>query len=260
MARDHDSLVAQIERDALDDSVPVATALRKCVALGGKSGSEPLRDWATRELQGYDGNDELPTYRIIAAPLRIDGLAGNYQVTGEQLAASAIPDFARDVISEKVHLREGVGAIEAMTKMAEIKLQPPGASDLARLMNAERQDPSRQIVALYWAISHATIEGVLDQIRTALTQLVAELRASMPGGEDVPSAEVANNAVSVIVSGRRARANVTVAQASASSGDVAAAGIAPESRFWTRWRKIGAFVVGAATIAGAVAAVVALTQ
>lgn len=48
-----DPLLDQIERDVLDENVSVATALRKCVALGGRSGSAALRDWATRELEGY---------------------------------------------------------------------------------------------------------------------------------------------------------------------------------------------------------------
>jgi hypothetical protein len=38
--RRDDSLIEEIERDALDESVPLAAALRKCVVLGGKSGSE----------------------------------------------------------------------------------------------------------------------------------------------------------------------------------------------------------------------------
>lgn len=74
--RDHD-LVSKIENDALDESVPLTRVLRKCVVLGGKSGSERLRDWATRELDGYYDEDELPGYRIIHAPLVMDGISGN---------------------------------------------------------------------------------------------------------------------------------------------------------------------------------------
>ena len=51
-------LIAEIEGDALDDHVPVATALRKCVVLGGRSGSEELRDWATGASPSLP-----PTYR-----------------------------------------------------------------------------------------------------------------------------------------------------------------------------------------------------
>jgi len=103
---------------------------------------------------------------VIRAPLKIDGIAGNYQVTGEQIAPSRIPDFAQHLVSERLELRYGVGSLEALLQQADIKLQPPGASDLVRLMNAQ---DGTMIVALYWGVSHAAIHGALDQVRTALT-------------------------------------------------------------------------------------------
>lgn len=214
MARPDKSLISQIESDALDEGVSVATALRKCIVLGGKSGSEQLRDWATRELQGYHGRDDLPAYRIIAAPLMVDGIAGNYQVKGQQFPPSGLPEFAREHLSEKVELRDGVGSIEALSQQVDIKLQPAMASDIARVMNAESDNPYQQIISLYWSVSPTAIRGVLDQIRTALTQLVAELRANMPDDDDVPTAETANQAVSVVVTGERSSVHVTTAQAS----------------------------------------------
>jgi hypothetical protein len=243
MARHDGSLVAQIERDALDDSVSVATALRKCVALGGESRSEPLRDWATRELQGYSNDEDVPDYRKIGAPLLVDAIVGNMQVTHQQFPPSGLPDVVRENVSEQLDLRQGAGAIEAFARQRdEIKLQPPKAGDLVRLMNMERDDPTQSIISLYWGVSPVAIDGVLDGIRTALVQLVAELRASMPGDAEVPSAEAANQAVSVVATGKRARVIVTAAQA---SGAGAAATISRDSEhgFWTRWRKVGAFVV-----------------
>lgn len=43
VARREDNLITQIEKEALDVGASVAGALRKCVVLGGKSGSEPLQ-------------------------------------------------------------------------------------------------------------------------------------------------------------------------------------------------------------------------
>lgn len=259
MAKRETSLIDQIERDALDDNVPVATTLRKCVVLGGKSGSEELRDWATRELKGYHGEDDLPSYRIVPAPLRVDGISGNYKVERQAFPPSGLPDFAREHIKDEVELRDGAGSIEALLDLAEIKLSPPMASDLVSLMNGSNDIPYRHIDSLYWQVSHAAIRGVLDQIRTALTQLVAELRATMSGDDDVPSADEANQAVDVVVTGKRANVNVTTAHATGANTS-ASAGSGPaqpqESGFWTRWRRIGAFVVGLASIVGVVIAAI----
>lgn len=260
LARHEDTLIAQIERDALTDSVPLSSALRKCLVLGGKAGSAALRDWATRELHGYHGADDLPDYRVIHAPLLIDGIAGNYQVTRQPWARSALPDFAQERISERLDLREGVGALEALVRQEDIKIAPPMASDLVRYMNAENENPYQHIVSLYWAVAPSAIEGVIDRIRTALTQLVAEMRANMANSTDaIPSTEAANQAVQVVVTGKRSQVNVTAAQAAGAETSANAHTDAQEPSepgFWTHGRRVGAFIVGAATVIAAALAFV----
>jgi hypothetical protein len=72
----------------------------------------------------------------------------------------------------------------------------------------------QQVTAVYWSVSHVTLEGVLDQVRTRLVELVAEMRAGMPDEADVPSSAVADNAVSVVIHGDKSRVSVTSASAS----------------------------------------------
>ncbi len=214
--------MSQIESNALNEQSSLASALRKCIVLGGKSGSERMRDWATRELQGYSKSDPLPAYRIIGAPLMVDGVRGNVQIQRQQIPPSSLPEFVRQHISERLELRDGVGSLEALVAQEEIRLSPPGASDLAHYLNAQSGNPYQHIISIYWSVASAAIRGVLDHIRTALTQLVAELRANMPETDDLPSAENANQAVTVVVSGERPSVNVTAAQASGRGATAAA--------------------------------------
>jgi AbiTii len=263
MARRQATLLAQIEKEALDDSAPLATALRKCVVLGGKSGSEQLRDWATRELQGYHGKDDLPDYRVVGAPLQVDGVSGNYQITGQQIPPSELPNFAQEHISEEVKLLQGVGGLEALARQSDIKLMPPMGGDLVRIMNSESDNPFQHIHRIYWSVAPSALHGVLDHIRTALTQLIAELQANMDSDEEIPSTEAANQAVNVVVTGERSQVKVTTAQSSGADNTAVAVprealSSPSESAFWTRSRRIGAFAVGAATIVAAVVAVMQL--
>jgi len=259
VARRAENLPAQIEAEALDESSPVAGALRKCVALGGKAGSSELRDWATSELRGYENEEALPPYRVVAAPLRIDGATPGGLITGQPIAPSVLPDFVQENVKEEFKFMTGVGELEAVAGSAEaagdpVKLQLPMGGDVARLMNVERQDPSQTILAVYWAISPATVRGILDQVRTILVQLVAELQASTPVGQDVPTSEATNQAVNVAVHGRRSKVIVNAPQAAEGSTATVTSGapVPVESGWWTRARRVGAFLVGAATIAAAV--------
>jgi hypothetical protein len=247
-----ETLISQIESDALDDAVPVSSTLRKCVALGGRTGSEQLRDWATRELQGYPGVDALPNYRKLPAPLRVDGISGNYKITREDVAPMSLPDFAREHISNEVPLTDGVGTLEAFAEQTEIKLMPQGASDLVMYMNRTSGDPTRHINALYWDVAPSAMTGVIDQIRTALVQLAAELRAGMGTEHDMPSAEEADQAVQVIVTGKRSKVNVHNAQAHGPHSTATTTAGTPTVGGLSKTQKIVGIAAGLATIAGAV--------
>ena len=60
MAHKRAGLLAQIEVGVLDDSVPLSSLLQKCIVLGGKAGSEKMRDWARQELNGYQDLQSIP--------------------------------------------------------------------------------------------------------------------------------------------------------------------------------------------------------
>ncbi len=263
MARRDHSLLAEIEKEALDEGHSAAGALRKCVALGGKAGSAELRDWATKELRGYNGDDELPEYRIVAAPIHIDGATLDAKITGQPIAPSSLPDFVQEKVKEEFKFYNGIGELEELVRSSEksgepVKLQLPMGADIARIMNQESVASGQTILTIYWSISAVTVRGVIDQVRTGLVQLVAELRAGLPADQSVPSPEAAAQAVQVAVTGKRSNVTVTTAQASnGGQANVTANEPEPsESGFWTRSRRIGAFFVGAATVVAAVIAVI----
>ena len=97
------------------------------------------------------------------------------------------------------------------------------------------------------------IHGVVDQVRTTLAELVAEMRAGTPSSSDLPTAGVANQAVNVAVQGKRAR--VTVQSAHLSEGSSANLEVDDDrdnSPFWTKSRRVVAFVAGLVSITFAV--------
>ncbi|MER6524348.1 MULTISPECIES: hypothetical protein [unclassified Streptomyces] len=182
------SRLDRLEGDVLDESRPLAPILRQVITLGGHAHSEPLRAWALRELQGYEGTDvPIPDYRRISAPLVMDGLAGMYQFREQPVSMFDLPDFARDSLGGELRLGQGVGQIESLiagNPGQTVQLGPAMAADLAVFMS---QNSPRQVLRLYWAVHPSALEGILDQVRTRLVQLVGELRAAMPQGQKDPT-------------------------------------------------------------------------
>ena len=122
------------------------------------------------------------------------------------------------------------------------------------LRGKAKRRPREQIISLYWQVSEPALRSVLDQVRTSLAEIVGELRAATPADQELPTPEAANQAVNIAVGGKRPRVTVTTAQSSG-AGSTSTAGNSGEPKetgFWTRGRRIGALVVGVATIVAAV--------
>jgi AbiTii len=241
------SLLAEIERGALDHRAPLTAVLQKCIALGGQARNAELRDWASQELHGYRNDNEIPQYRIIHAPLLIDAVTSNGQIRGQQISAWDLPDVAHGVISEELKLAHGVGDLQALVRNAErkgetaVKLGPPDSADLVKLMNHEAQTPGQAIMRLYWDVSIARITGTLEQIRTTLIRLVSEMRATMSYDASIPSSEQAAQAINVVLrGGKRNQVTVTAAHADGAAtatieppGELKESGWAKTQTIWT---------------------------
>lgn len=255
------TLFDQIEHDALNDDAPLASTLRKVIALGGNVGSARLREWANRELQGYAGvtEDDIPEYRKAPAVIMIDGSNMLARIQGQQISQFDLPEEVRDHVKERVTFGHGVGELEAMLKHTRgdggtARLQIPGGAELVKMMNyrgAQAGLDFQTIERVYWSVSEPTLQGVLDSIRTTLVSLVAEMRAGMPDTADTPSAAVADEAVNVAVHGDQNRIEITSAQASGNGSHQVHAGRREESRSrGTFWVVLGSLTGLAALLVG----------
>ncbi len=137
---------------ALDSRTPIADVLRKVIALGGRYHSPELRDWASRELNGYGPDDELPDYRKLSAPLQIDALlpsGGRWK--GRPVSVYELPEFCRDTLSQGIQLVNGIAEIERMAaKDNALQLQASIMPDLVAYMNSSGKYEA-QIIRLFWS-------------------------------------------------------------------------------------------------------------
>lgn len=264
MSAQRPSLLAEVERDLLDGK-PLADLLRKCVILGGRSGSHELRAWASKELRGYSDDDGLPEYRKVWASIQLDAVSSTYQIKGQTLGEDSLPDFVRDAgIGNQVKLFQGVGELEASITSGQdvVRISLPKADLIARYIDGQSGNPWQRIDRIYWSLAPSSIVGVLDRVRTVLAEMVAEMSAAVPDDATEPSVVQADNAVQVAVHGSKAR--VTVTSANASGGSTTSVGQATtddasDPAWWTFGSRVWAVVAGLVIVAGAIAAIIAIT-
>jgi hypothetical protein len=211
MAHKRGGLLAQIEADVVDDTVPLSSLLQKCIVLGGQAGSEKMRDWARWELNGYIGAESVPEYRHVPAAVMavITNKAGYNRMT-QRIDDSVFPRQIRDMIREKTDLEDailaqGIGELEALASQntEEHQFIPSWSSFIADTMNRINTSPTSHVADVYWSVSNASIRGILVRVRTALTELVGELIALTPQDQDVPDKQAADQAVQFIITGDR---------------------------------------------------------
>jgi hypothetical protein len=211
MSNKRGGLLAQIEADVVDDRVPLSSLLQKCIVLGGQAGSEKMREWARKELNGYSGTDKTPDYRHVPAVLmaRITNRAG-YNGGTVRIDRSVFPQQVLDTIEEQVDLDnailgEGIGTLEAMANQGtdEHSLIPYWASFIADTLNRFNMGPTSRVADVYWSVPNVSIRGLLVRVRTALAELVAELNTLMPQDQEVPDKQIADQAVQFVITGDR---------------------------------------------------------
>lgn len=264
----------QLERAVLDDTVSLASALRRCLMLAGYAHHEELRAWALKELEGYLAADELPSYRKVTAPLEAEfvvNLPGySNQVNTQRISFRRLPQSARERgIGESAPIRHGVRELEALIVISDrtVRLSPPGSVEYALEMTRQQQQSGQEfteVMSLYWAVAKPSIEGVLDNIRTRLTQFVAEVRATMPAGQQNPDSNQIDSAAQQalnITGGDGSTFNISAPHAKADRGGTASANVnepapATPQPWWHRTSVIWTAVAAVATIAGVIATMI----
>jgi hypothetical protein len=264
----------QLERAVLDDTTSLATALRQCLMLAGYSHHGELRAWALKELEGYAAADELPSYRKVPAALEV---AVNLNLPGQiiqgntrRISPHQLPQHARDRgIGESAPIRQGVRELEALVTRDDrvVRLSPPGSAEYVLQMTQEQHrqgNAAADITSLHWDVSVASIEGVLDHIRTRLTQFVAEVRAAMPPDQQNPNPDQIDSAAQQalnITGGDGSTFNIVAPNAKADRGGTASANVnepapATPQPWWHRTSVIWGAVAAVAAVAGVIATVV----
>lgn len=190
-----DSLLASLRQHMLDENEPLAGLLRKCLLLGAETGSESLRQWARKELNGYGNDDELPGYRKLPTPpLSADTMSGNTWATNMTYSVLQLPPKAREPIGDEFPIHQPVEELERLATQKSLSFTNSGLTYAQHLWNQEL-GPFQQVVNLRFTVSGAMFAGMLGQIRTQLVDMIADLTASTPLAE-LPRKEAVDAAVS----------------------------------------------------------------
>ncbi len=105
------SLVEELQRDVLNQSVTVVELLRKCLVVATKLGIDDFASWARLELDGYK-DVEVPGYRVVRGQPTVFNPYRGYQPL-------FFPDTKLTEHFSSMHYKQPIGQIEHQLTMAE---------------------------------------------------------------------------------------------------------------------------------------------
>jgi predicted transcriptional regulator len=173
-------LLNEIKMDALDQSIDIATLLRKCMVLSYTLKNKNFQEWVNNELNGYHERDDLPDYRIIEAHSY-----GHFTVGGagmwQNLPISYynVPD---ELFKEAalVYFTCSVSSLEEM-----IKNSKDGSLSFSwnpEIVSILRDKLYRNYfcISAYKHVSTSTIAGIISIVRTKVLEFVLEIQKEAP--------------------------------------------------------------------------------
>lgn len=218
-------LLPEIEAAATDPTMSEADLLRKCKVLAYRLGNGPFKEWVDHELSGYPLGVALPEYRKDRRGRVVAEVAGSFgrSMSNVPVPISLLPDGRKWNVMD---FRQGVAelrAVVANTKQAGknsvINGFPPEV--FASLEVVE----GFSTMAMQLNISLATVEGILDQIRTRALTFALELESADPSALETGQSSLGERQVTAIFNNVILGGNVNLAQGNAGSVNQAVLGV-----------------------------------
>jgi AbiTii len=169
-----DSLVLQLEKDCMDATTTLLSVLRKALVVANKLNVAKFQNWIELELRGYDPDAQVPRYRVVKGELKaFNPLAGWIPIV------FADPEMTKHLSQCKIH--QAVGELEALLQSSGthssigLRLRP----DVERLV----MQSGGQNLQVVIHVTTASMQGVLDQVRTAVLEWCLKLEQAGIQGE-----------------------------------------------------------------------------
>ena len=180
------SLLREIQAAAVDDKISLAVVLRKCTVLAARLDHKEFEDWVQNELNGYETDDELPSYRKIYSPAK-GNFSGPYD-SGLQDASIPPMRLPQDLKhwAEKVDLNGGVSGYEALTRTEEGKFTVAWPADLNMVVQKIPIYKNMMLVEGWQEIPAVALVSLLDTVRNKVLNFALKIEVEDPGAGEVP--------------------------------------------------------------------------
>ena len=179
-------LISELIDACTSDKSSTVEVLRKCLILGHKLHNQTLVNWANAELNGYQGGQEVPSYRklSVGAKANMSGPFGS-RITNMPIAPSFLEKQHRQFASF-VNLREPIASYEELMKSDSDSFRLPWPQDLVIYYQGKVvTENGCELMEAWQVVSRGSFAQVFDAVKNRTLGLCLELEGEL-GGSSLP--------------------------------------------------------------------------
>lgn len=172
------SLLSAIKKDLLDDSVSLASALRRVKIIAAQVEDDELAAWVENELNGYDSVDQLPEYRSRRCDSYGSFISIGFKTKHTQIPESVIREDRRQWATH-FHLTQGIRELETLAAGDTNAVVQNWSPELAATLT-DKVYANAQCTSAWKELPTPTLVGILDAIRNRLLDFVLDVEKRFP--------------------------------------------------------------------------------
>jgi len=174
-------LVIDLQQDALNNSVPVESLLRKALAVSVKTGSTEIQDWINHELNGYDPNKgDIPKYRHIMGKIKA------YNPYQGWIPVIFYDEELRVAASTQINI-QSIGEISKLSELDSLR------GDVSTELKNELRKQNGVVFDICIFMSQTSMIGILETVRNIILNWALKLEQNGVLGDDMEFSEDEKN-------------------------------------------------------------------
>ena len=164
---------SKILKELVNEEISLNIALKRLIVLAADMNDNDLKEWAEKEINGYNIDDEVPEYRKICNhSFYYNGFNSNLQVTNVPLDIRYLNEDTLKMI-EHHELREPLSSLEKYVK----EFKDGFNLDLTMLAPEVLKNSGRrlQCISIYQKFNMSQIEKVLQTLSSKIMNIFIKL-------------------------------------------------------------------------------------
>jgi hypothetical protein len=172
---------SKILKELANNEITIEVALSRLMIIASDIDDEVLQNWASKELNGYKEEDDIPSYRLANhSHITYSGVNGSFLVQDNSLPTSAFPEVIEDELCKPSKVWNAIASLQSIVENKQTQ-----SRDITAFAEYVYQKTGIQCSGIRMKYGYAIYSEILSSIRTKLLCVFIELDKRLGNLDDL---------------------------------------------------------------------------